>query len=38
MFARWKNPDLNQIKINDQLWSRYINLVADVIIPYQWDI
>lgn len=38
MFARWQNPDLNQIKINDPLWGRYINLVADVIVPYQWDI
>lgn len=29
---------LNQIKINDSLWSKYNDMVADVIVPYQWDI
>lgn len=29
---------LRDIKITDKFWSRYTNLVADVIIPYQWDI
>lgn len=29
---------LSNIKIRDKLWSRYTGLVAEVIIPYQWDI
>ena len=33
-----KLPELNQIVINDSLWSHYYKLVADTIIPYQWKI
>lgn len=29
---------LDSIKINDNFWTKYTNLVKDVIIPYQWDI
>ena len=29
---------LNKIKIRDDFWDRYIGLVREVIIPYQWDI
>lgn len=29
---------LRDIKIDDSFWNRYINLVPDVIIPYQWEI
>ncbi len=29
---------LNKIEIRDDFWDRYIGLVRDVIIPYQWDI
>ncbi|MEH7119821.1 beta-L-arabinofuranosidase domain-containing protein [Neobacillus vireti] len=28
---------LNKVKINDPFWSYYINLVRDVVVPYQWD-
>jgi DUF1680 family protein len=28
---------LNQIKINDDFWDRYIRLVRDTVIPYQWE-
>ncbi len=31
-------PKLNQVKIDDKLWSRYTDMVADVIVPYQWKI
>jgi len=31
-------PELDQVVINDKLWSHYTNMVADIIIPYQWDI
>jgi len=29
---------LGNIKIKDKFWSRYIDMVSDVIIPYQWRI
>ena len=29
---------LQNIKIEDSFWNRYIQLVSKVIIPYQWDI
>ena len=28
---------LQNITINDEFWKRYIRLVKEVIIPYQWD-
>jgi DUF1680 family protein len=28
---------LTQVKINDEFWSKYIRLVNDVVLPYQWD-
>ncbi len=33
-----KLPQLNNIKIEDKLWNEYVNMVSDVIVPYQWDI
>ncbi|MCI9614100.1 MAG: glycoside hydrolase family 127 protein [Dorea sp.] len=37
-----KNPlktiPLRQVEIHDRFWDRYIHLVKDVLIPYQWDI
>ncbi len=29
--------DLRKIKIDDFFWSKHVNLVKDVIIPYQWE-
>lgn len=29
---------LNEISINDLFWDKYIKLVSEVIIPYQWEI
>lgn len=29
---------IGQIHIQDRFWDRYIRLVKDVLIPYQWDI
>lgn len=29
---------LRQIRIQDKFWDRYIHLVKNVLIPYQWDI
>lgn len=29
---------LNNIRIQDAFWDRYVELVKKVIIPYQWDI
>lgn len=33
-----KTLPLKEVIINDAFWNKYINLVPDVIIPYQWDI
>ena len=30
--------DLKNIHIIDSFWNKYVHLVKDVIIPYQWDI
>ncbi len=38
MFSLLQMPNLHHIHIDDTLWSRYTHMVADVIIPYQWDI
>ncbi|MDD3818651.1 MAG: glycoside hydrolase family 127 protein [Candidatus Humimicrobiaceae bacterium] len=38
MISPLQLPSLNQITINDSLWSKYTDMVADVIVPYQWDI
>ena len=34
------NSDINlkNIIISDKFWNKYIKLVKEVIIPYQWDI
>lgn len=34
---RLESIDLKQIQINDDFWNRYVRLVREVIIPYQWD-
>lgn len=31
-------PDLDMTTIKDEFWSHYTDLVAKVIVPYQWDI
>lgn len=38
MHYTMKYPKLQNIKITDGEWKQYLKLVADVIIPYQWDI
>ncbi|HHW70962.1 MAG TPA: glycoside hydrolase family 127 protein, partial [Clostridiales bacterium] len=35
---RQKTLPLKNVKINDGFWSRYISLIRDVVIPYQWEI
>lgn len=32
------NISLDSIKINDVFFNKYVNLVKEVIIPYQWDV
>lgn len=29
---------LNHIKIQDTFWNKYVHLVKEAIIPYQWDV
>ena len=31
-------PKLNQITITDAFWRRYVEMVSNVIVPYQWKI
>lgn len=38
MEKKLRSIPLKNIKIEDPSWNRYIGLVKDVIIPYQWDI
>ena len=28
---------LNQVKIKDRFWSYYIDLIREVVVPYQWE-
>ncbi len=37
METRSESLDLKHIKIKDPFWSKHVNLVKNVIIPYQWD-
>lgn len=32
-----KSVSLKNVKINDNFWSQYMELVRDVVIPYQWE-
>jgi len=32
------NVHLKNIKFNDPFWNRYIDLVDDVILPFQWEL
>lgn len=38
METRSESLDLKQIKIKDPFWSKHVDLVKNVIIPYQWDV
>lgn len=38
MYKRLETFPLDRIKIDDVFWNRYIHLVKDVLLPYQWDI
>ncbi len=29
---------LNKVRINDNFWNHYIDLVKEVVIPYQWQV
>lgn len=33
-----KQADLKKIHIQDEFWKKHVDLVREVIIPYQWDI
>lgn len=38
MDKRLKNISLDKIQIKDCLWDKYIHLVQEVILPFQWDL
>lgn len=35
---RLKSIDLKNIRIQDEFWSKHVDLVRQVIIPYQWEV
>ena len=35
---RLKSVALNKIDIHDLFWNKYIDLVEDVILPFQWEL
>ncbi len=35
---RLQNIQLGSIRIHDAFWDRYINLVEDVILPFEWEL
>lgn len=38
MSDRLKNTELRNIQIHDSFWDKYIGLVDDVILPFQWNL
>ena len=40
VMSKYANSDiaLQNITISDDFWNKYVKLVKEVIIPYQWDI
>lgn len=32
------NVDLSHVQINDEFWNKYIDMVDDVILPFQWEL
>lgn len=34
----WQEIPLSQIRIKDAFWNRYVRLVREVLLPYQWEI
>ena len=34
---RLHSLDLQNIRIHDSFWSKHVDLVRNVIIPYQWE-
>ncbi|MFD1176996.1 glycoside hydrolase family 127 protein [Paenibacillus puldeungensis] len=35
---RSERVSLNKVRIQDDFWNYYINLVRDVVVPYQWEV
>lgn len=38
MEKKLKDVDLGKMRINDPFWNRYIDLVDNVILPFQWEL
>jgi DUF1680 family protein len=37
MLSNISKPPLHQVKIKDAFWGYYINLIREVVVPYQWE-
>jgi len=33
-----KSPEIKDVTIKDLFWKRHVDLVRDVVVPYQWEI
>ena len=33
-----KNVELKNIQIKDSFWNKYIDLVEEVVLPFQWEL
>ncbi|MEZ0537723.1 glycoside hydrolase family 127 protein [Caldicellulosiruptoraceae bacterium PP1] len=33
-----KNPEIKQVEITDLFWSKYVKLIRDVVVCYQWEV
>ncbi|MDR0503422.1 MAG: glycoside hydrolase family 127 protein [Treponema sp.] len=31
-------PPLSSVRIDDSVWNRYVSLIPDKVIPYQWEV
>ena len=38
MKRRLMNVPLNRINIKDSFWNKYIDIVEEVILPFQWEL
>ena len=38
MQQRLKSVALENVRIHDVFWDKYIDLVEDVILPFQWEL
>jgi len=33
-----QTPEIKDVEIKDQFWSKYVEIIRDVVVYYQWEI